>query len=113
MEDEEDPLELLPELQELTYSGSSNANDAFTSFIDTRRNADRPVTLIKSEPGEFLPFNIFCVLIISPAIVPESISASDDDSDYGDSDYNDTDDILEPRDYPLAPPEEQDDDDDN
>ena len=112
LEDEEDPLEVLPELQELTCSGSSNTNDAFTSFIDTRRNADRPVTL-KSEPGEFLRFNIFCVLIISPSIVPEFISASDDDSDYGDSDYNDTDDILEPQDYPLAPPEEQDDDGDN
>jgi hypothetical protein len=42
------PLEVLPELQELTYSGSVNANDAFTSFIDARRNAGRPVTLIKS-----------------------------------------------------------------
>jgi hypothetical protein len=52
LEDEEDALELLPELQELTFSGSGNANDAFTSFIDARRNADRPVTLIKSEPGE-------------------------------------------------------------
>ena len=49
LEDEEDPLELLPELQELTYSGSGNANDAFTSFIDTRRNVNRPVTLIKSK----------------------------------------------------------------
>jgi len=36
------PLELLPELQELTYSGSGNANDAFTSFIDARQNAGRP-----------------------------------------------------------------------
>jgi hypothetical protein len=53
LEDEEDLLELLPELQKLTYSGSGNANDAFTSFIDARQNADRPVTLIKSEPGEF------------------------------------------------------------
>jgi hypothetical protein len=48
LEDGEHPLELLPELQELTYSGSSNANDAFTSFIDAHRNAGRPVTLIKS-----------------------------------------------------------------
>jgi hypothetical protein len=43
LEDGEHPLELLPELQELTYSGSVNANDAFTSFIDARRNAGRPV----------------------------------------------------------------------
>ena len=48
LEDGEYPLELLPELQELTYSGSGNTNDAFTSFIDDRKNAGRPVTLIKS-----------------------------------------------------------------
>jgi hypothetical protein len=40
----EHPLEVLPELQELTYSGSGN-NNAFTSFIDARRNAGRPVAL--------------------------------------------------------------------
>ena len=44
----EHPLELLPELQELTYSGSGNANDEFAPFIDARRNAGRPVTLINS-----------------------------------------------------------------
>jgi hypothetical protein len=48
LDDGEHPLELLPELQELTYSGSGNAGDAFTPFIDVRRNAGRPVTLIKS-----------------------------------------------------------------
>ena len=48
LEDEEYPLELLPELQELTYIGDGNADDAFTSFVDARRNAGRPVTLIKS-----------------------------------------------------------------
>ena len=53
LEDGEHPLEVLPELQVLTYSGSGNANDAFTSFIDARRNVDRPVTLIESDPGEF------------------------------------------------------------
>jgi hypothetical protein len=45
LEDGEHPLEVLPELQELTYSRSDNAGDAFTSFIDHRQNADRPVTL--------------------------------------------------------------------
>ena len=47
---EEHPLELLPELQELTYSGSGNVtgSDVFTSFIDARKNAGRPVTLIES-----------------------------------------------------------------
>jgi hypothetical protein len=48
LENGEQPLELLPELQELTYSGSGNANNAFTLFIDTRQKAGRPVTLIKS-----------------------------------------------------------------
>jgi hypothetical protein len=47
-EDGEQPLEILPELQELTYPGSSNANDVFTPFIDARQNAGRPVKLIKS-----------------------------------------------------------------
>jgi hypothetical protein len=44
----EHPLELLPELQELTYPGSGIVSDAFTSFIDARQNAGRSVTLIKS-----------------------------------------------------------------
>ena len=32
-------LELLPELQELTYIGSRDTGDAFTPFIDARQNA--------------------------------------------------------------------------
>ena len=47
LEDGEHPLEVLPELQELTYRGSK-AGDAFTPFIDARQNAGRPVTLIRS-----------------------------------------------------------------
>src|SRR6267154_1969619 len=46
LDDGEDPLELLPELQELTYLGSDNAKDSFTSFIDARQKAGCPVTLI-------------------------------------------------------------------
>lgn len=38
-------LELLLELQELTSSRSGDTGDPFTSFIDTRQNAGRPVTL--------------------------------------------------------------------
>ena len=45
LEDEELPLELLPKLQELTYSGRGNTGDAFTQFIDARKNAGCPVTL--------------------------------------------------------------------
>ena len=46
LEDGEFPFELLPELQELRYFGSSDTGGAFTSFINTRRNAGRPVTLV-------------------------------------------------------------------
>ena len=45
VEDGELPLELLPELQELTYSGSGDTGDAFTLFIDARQSAGRPVSL--------------------------------------------------------------------
>jgi hypothetical protein len=50
-EDGEFPSELLPELQELVYSGSGNAGDAFTSFIDDRQNAGRPMTLVRHSPS--------------------------------------------------------------
>ena len=41
----EPPLGLLPELQELAYSRSGKTGDGFTSFIDARQKAGRPVTL--------------------------------------------------------------------
>ena len=47
LDDGELPLELLPELQELTYSGSGNTSDAFTSFIDARQDAGRPITVVR------------------------------------------------------------------
>jgi hypothetical protein len=46
LDDGELPLEMLPELQELSYSGSDNTGGAFTSFVNTRQNAGRPVTVI-------------------------------------------------------------------
>ena len=42
----EPPLDLLPELHELTYSRSSHTDDYFTSFIHARQNAGRPITLV-------------------------------------------------------------------
>ena len=45
LDDGELPLELLPELQELTLSGGGDVDNAFTTFIDARQNAGRPVTL--------------------------------------------------------------------
>jgi hypothetical protein len=47
LEDGELPLEVLPELQELTYSGSGDTGDGLTPFIDARWNADRPVNLVR------------------------------------------------------------------
>jgi hypothetical protein len=51
LDDGEHPLELLPVLQELTYSGSDDTSDAFTSFTDARQNAGRPVTLTPLSRG--------------------------------------------------------------
>jgi hypothetical protein len=50
LEDGELPLGLLPELQELTYTGSDDTGDAFTSFTDARQNAGRPVALVRRSP---------------------------------------------------------------
>jgi hypothetical protein len=47
----ERPLGLLPELQELTYTGSGDTGDAFTSFADARQNAGRPITLDRNSPS--------------------------------------------------------------
>ena len=74
LEDGELPLELLPELQELTYIGSRDTGDAFTSFIDARQNAGRPVTLVRQSsspsPSES-PFE-------APAITSTSGDAGND-----------------------------------
>jgi hypothetical protein len=76
LDDGELPLELLPELQELTYSGSGNTNNAFSSFIDARQNAGRPITLVRygpsPDPLSVLPFETF-------SVSPES---SDSGSDF-------------------------------
>ncbi len=55
-DDGELPLELLPELQELTVtrSGDCDVGDAFTSFIDAHKDAGRPVTLAHS-PDLYAP----------------------------------------------------------
>jgi hypothetical protein len=48
LDDGEFSLELLPELEELTYSGSGDNGDKFTSFANARQDAGRPLTLIRS-----------------------------------------------------------------
>ena len=48
-DDEESPMELLPELKELeyVYFASNDAGEEFTSFIDAREKAGLPVTLTR------------------------------------------------------------------
>jgi hypothetical protein len=58
LDDGELPLELLPELQELTYSGSGNTGDAFISFIDARQDAGRPLTLFRHSPSPDRSFSL-------------------------------------------------------
>ena len=55
MDDGEIPLELLPELQSLTYSGVGETGDAFMSFIDARQKAECPVTLVRPNPRPLTP----------------------------------------------------------
>ena len=43
----ESPTELLPELQELSYSAIDSSLDVFARFIDARQKAGRPVTMIR------------------------------------------------------------------
>ena len=57
LDDGEHPLDLLPELQELTYSGNSDTGDVFTSFIDARQNAGHPVTLVRPSPRSVTPLS--------------------------------------------------------
>jgi hypothetical protein len=48
-DDGEPPVELLPNLKELGYSGD-DARDAFIPFIDERQVAGHPVNLTKVNP---------------------------------------------------------------
>ena len=51
LDDGELPLELLPKLQELTYSRSGDIGDVFTSFVKARQDAGRSVTLLRRSPS--------------------------------------------------------------
>ena len=46
-DDQEPPLELLPELEELAYIGNEDAGGAFTPFIDARQKAGHAVSLVR------------------------------------------------------------------
>jgi len=45
--DGESPVDLLPDLKELEYSTYRSTSDVFSSFIDARQLAGRPVTLVR------------------------------------------------------------------
>ena len=45
------PSEILPKLQELTYSGSVIAGGGFTSFVDARQKDGHPVSLVRRSPS--------------------------------------------------------------
>jgi hypothetical protein len=47
-DDGELPVDLLPELKEFKCSATSNADGVFTSFVNARQNAGRPVALTVS-----------------------------------------------------------------
>ena len=47
LDDEESPMELLPELKELQYFPSGDVDDVFTSFIDSREKVGHPITLTR------------------------------------------------------------------
>ena len=51
-EDGEPPLELLPNLKEVVYSGGDDARDAFTPFMDERQVAGHPVNLTAVDNAE-------------------------------------------------------------
>ncbi|KAI0245641.1 hypothetical protein BJV78DRAFT_1287367 [Lactifluus subvellereus] len=53
--DGEPPLELLPNLEEVGYSGGDDARDALTPFIDERQAAGHPVNLTMVDHSEFSP----------------------------------------------------------
>jgi hypothetical protein len=69
-DDGELTLELLPELQELTYFGSGNTSDVFTSFIGARQDAGRPLTLVRRSPTRSpSPDRSFSVLPPEPSLI--------------------------------------------
>jgi hypothetical protein len=51
LDDGEHPLELLPELQELTYFRTRDIDSTFTSFVYARRNTGRSITLVRLTPS--------------------------------------------------------------
>jgi hypothetical protein len=76
-DDGELPLELLPELQELTYFGSGNG-DTFISFIKASQDAGRPLTLVRRSPS---PNRSSSVLSPEPPLAPPADDEAGNDRD--------------------------------
>jgi hypothetical protein len=77
LDDGELPFELLPELQELAYSGSGDIGDAFTSFVEARQVlVGRTITLLRRSPS---PDPSFRAPSLEPfSIIPASGEAGSD-----------------------------------
>ena len=83
-DDGELPLEILPELQELTYPESGDTGDAFAPFIEARQNAGRPVTLVHPIARSVTPLSRSSSLGFSDqssSLFPVSSRGSDAGSD--------------------------------
>jgi hypothetical protein len=52
-DDGEPPLKLLPNLEEVGYSGGSDIRDAFTRFLNERQVAGHPISLRLVDPSIF------------------------------------------------------------
>ena len=70
------PLELLPELQELTYSGSGDTGNVFTSFVNARQDAGHPLTLVRRSPSPDRSSSVSS--IEPPSITPAGHEAGSD-----------------------------------
>ena len=78
LDDGELSSELLPELQELTYSGSGDTGDTFTSFINARQGAGRPLTLVRRGPS---PDRGSSVSYLEPPLITPAGNEAGDDLD--------------------------------
>ena len=78
LDDGELPLELLPELQELRYSGSGDTIDSLKPFIGSRQNAGRPVTLVNLRPTTLSRDSSLDFSSESPVIISRSSKARGD-----------------------------------
>ena len=78
LDDRELPLEVLSELQELTYFGSGDTGDAFTSFVEARKDVGRSITLLRRSPSPDSSSPAPPLQAEPPSIIPASVDAGSD-----------------------------------